>query len=599
MESPPEPREADPSARTYSQVVFTDIPHSYPPSTAVTCCYTLTAGFQPSPRDWVGIFKVGWSTTKDYHTFVWVDHCQGGQQSENRQSVFKDYYLPKDEIEFYQFCYIDSAGQVRGASTPFSFKASVEQSSESCPDDDLLVITTQEQVEQSVREKAELQKELDQTREENETLKRVLHKEQQEATSLKGQYEQKEKEKAQLVKELDQTKEQNGDLQSIIEQQLKEIEHLKMELLDQKMKQMEIQQQSVTEEQKLNRSISFDEASSQTEEKYKRAVLKIKQLKDECEELKGKIDDLSEELAKVNFKLKEGERELLKTKDCNQLLQVDLQSSEKEKEKLSAQLQRLTDNMEEVKRENQELGSRLSEQETLQNSPDDNLKAQLQTLVKQLQDTQAKLVAEKHVCINLARKADFMEQEQKEVRNQLENINTSYMQEQQKASKYQMQLIEARAGIEEKEIIIEEKEHMIKLVAHEKEELAKENQSLKSNIEELRTICTSLHEVQQADSPIMQPDGTAAAGNISASHVWREQETPEDTENLYEIIGGRAEPEEEQLLVCQHCQVTFPGITRIELEQHEQSHRVCPFCTMICDNMEQSVFEDHVYSHEV
>lgn len=123
---------------------------------------------------------------------------------------------------------------------------------------------TQEQVEQSVREKAELQKNLDQTMEENETLKRDLQKEQQEATSLKvflsnlpdvwvimnpfaicaiernsqigielwyltqcglflqEQNEQKEKEMSQLVKELDQTKEQNENLKSTLQQLLKE-----------------------------------------------------------------------------------------------------------------------------------------------------------------------------------------------------------------------------------------------------------------------------------------------------------------------------------------------------------------------------------------
>lgn len=40
-------------------------------------------------------------------------------------------------------------------------------------------------MEQSVREKAELQKELDQIMEENETLKRALEKERQDAASLK------------------------------------------------------------------------------------------------------------------------------------------------------------------------------------------------------------------------------------------------------------------------------------------------------------------------------------------------------------------------------------------------------------------------------
>ena len=30
--------------------------------------------------------------------------------------------LPKDDGEFYQFCYVSSTGHVRGASTPFQFK---------------------------------------------------------------------------------------------------------------------------------------------------------------------------------------------------------------------------------------------------------------------------------------------------------------------------------------------------------------------------------------------------------------------------------------------------------------------------------------------
>lgn len=54
-----------------------------------------------------------------------------------------DYYLPKDEIEFYQFCYVDGVGQVRGASTPFCFRKTAEQNTEGCLDDNLLVVTTQ------------------------------------------------------------------------------------------------------------------------------------------------------------------------------------------------------------------------------------------------------------------------------------------------------------------------------------------------------------------------------------------------------------------------------------------------------------------------
>ncbi|XP_041818524.1 calcium-binding and coiled-coil domain-containing protein 2 isoform X2 [Chelmon rostratus] len=555
MESYTEAAATDPAARTFSQVVFTNIPHSYPPSTPVTCCYTFLATFQPNSRDWVGIFKVGWSTTKDYHTFVWVDPCLDveGQQSVTKQAVFRDYYLPKDEIEFYQFCYIDSAGQVRGASTPFCFRNPAEQSAESSPDDDLLVITTQDQVEQSVREKAELQKELDQIMEENETLKRALEKERQDAAGLKN--EQKEKENRQLVKELDQIKEQNDKLRGALQQQRKELDRLQTDV----------------------------------QEKYDRAVMKINQLKEEREELRRKVDAQSDEISTLNSKIRGAERELFKMKDTVQLLQVDLQSSEKEKERLSAEVQRLqslTHNMDDMKRENQELCRMLSQQETPCSCSDDELEVQRQTLLLQLQDAQQELAAERQESRDTRTRAEFLDRELLQVREQLEKMIVSHEQEQRKSGKQELQLREAHEAIADKDGIIEDQEQMIVLMTHEKEELARENQTLISDIEGLRRVYADLRAASPAGSP---PAGTAPSTH----------ETPEQAKNLYETTGSAAGAEEEPSLVCRHCQEKFPLITQLELEQHEQSHRICPFCTMICDGMEQSVFEDHVYSHEL
>jgi len=51
--------------------------------------------------------------------------------------LFEAYYLPKDD-EYYQFCYVDQDGVVRGASIPFQFRAETE--------DDILVVTTQVRV---------------------------------------------------------------------------------------------------------------------------------------------------------------------------------------------------------------------------------------------------------------------------------------------------------------------------------------------------------------------------------------------------------------------------------------------------------------------
>ncbi|XP_068162062.1 calcium-binding and coiled-coil domain-containing protein 2 [Antennarius striatus] len=508
MESSSMEGDTDSPPRTFSQVAFHAIPHSYPLSTSITCAYTLSNVFQANPRDWVGIFKVGWTTIKDYHTFVWVEPYLdvGRQQPVTRQAVFKEYYLPKDEIDFYQFCYVDSTGQVRGASSPFCFRQLVEQSV-SNQDDDLLIITTQEQLEESKHEKTELQRELSQITEENYTLKRALEKEQQEVTSLKEQNEQNEKEKTELVEELDQIKEQHENAK----QQLKEMDQLK-ETLTQLTNQIEMQESNVAEQ--------GDRASIQ-DEMFDQTVMEVQQFKEEHEELR----------------IGEENSELLKMKDSIQLLSVDLQNSEKERERLSADLQRLqilAQNMDDIKSENQELLKRLSQQEALQNYPDEGLRKKLK---------------------------------------------------------------EALEVIEEKDSIIKEEEHLIALLSQEKEELARKNETLTSEIEGLHSVIADLHDAHPADSSHMKPDTTSPAGATSPTQG-QEPEMPEEAEIQHDNTGVFAEQEEE-LLVCRHCQERFPLITKQELMEHEQSHRICPFCALVCDNMEQSVFEDHVYGHEM
>lgn len=48
----------DMESSTYSQVVFIDVPRSYPLQADVTCSYKLTVGLIPCPKDWIGIYKV-------------------------------------------------------------------------------------------------------------------------------------------------------------------------------------------------------------------------------------------------------------------------------------------------------------------------------------------------------------------------------------------------------------------------------------------------------------------------------------------------------------------------------------------------------------
>ncbi|XP_029620109.1 tax1-binding protein 1 homolog B isoform X3 [Salmo trutta] len=768
------------SSTNLSQVVFQEIPNSYVSNVALTCCYTLTAAIQPNPRDWVGIFKVGWRTTKDYHTFVWVEPSLDliGLEPVRKQVLFTAYYLPKDDAAFYQFCYVDSKDQVRGASTPFCFKTPGEQSTDCSLENDLLVIITQEKVEQREREKEELVMELGQLKEQNETLRSALKEQQQEIDHLKmsneelyqadgntenkrenarkheeltqntklmddshrGQEEQVEKserEKEELTMELGQLKEQNETLTCALKEQQQETDHLKesKKELVQLVRELEQQQENTREHEELAKNAkSLDESQRGQEsltpicEKYERALIKIKQLKKEREVLRGKVEVQSVEIAQLSPRLKESERESHRLKDHIQILQVDLQSSKKVKKcsalkeqqqeeskeellqlvsKLEQRQQQNTREHEELaqnaksmdesqrgqesltpihetylvnivskhvtatltticekyeqalikikqlKKEREELKGKVevqsveiaqlsprlkeSEQEShklkdhiqllqvdLQSSKkekeklqdlktenkalrrslseqeqqplqmvDIDWKEQYQALLGQLEEARTQLHKELQVSNNTRKRAEQAERELEELKECMESTAMTSDQTKQKSSKLEMQLSELNE-------IIEEKENMAEIAKVEKEELSRENQDLKRDIERLRK---EFDDVQAAAVPMQHPNPYGSSTDPTANkEQQQQQEALADSlhfGNPYETPGTATNLEEEFSLECRHCHESFPGITQDELELHEHSHRACPFCTLICDGMEQALYEDHVYSHEV
>ncbi|XP_028975802.2 calcium-binding and coiled-coil domain-containing protein 2 isoform X2 [Esox lucius] len=748
---------------TFAQVVFQNIPHSYTPNVPVTCCYTLTSAIQPNPRDWVGIFKVGWSNTKDYHTFVWVEPSVGleGQEPVMKQVIFTTYYLPKDDAEFYQFCYVDSTGLVRGASTPFCFKTPEEQSTDSL-ENDLLIITTQEKVDQREREQEELVRELRQQTELNETLRSTLKEQQQEIHRLKlsneGSYqanwnlekhpqnardlvkltqnskpmgasskglednvekgereraelamelqqlkeqnealkcalmeqqskvcclkenvEKNEREKAELVMELKEQKEQNQTLTSALQEQQDKVDlqstekeklstelrgmgslthnledlktenkalrrslseqgqqhHLPDEKVDSEMKKYkayisqlheantklqqerqasihirkwaehaEAELKELKEQKEQNQTLTSalqeqqDKSMTTSSEKYDQALTKIKQLKSERGELKRKVEELSEEIAQLSPRLRESEQESSRLKDHIQLLQVDLQSTEKEKEKLSTELRgmgSLTHNLEDLKTENKALRRSLSEQGQQHHLPDEKVDSEMkkyQAYISQLHEANTKLQQERQASIHIRKWAEHAEAELKELKEQMESTVKASTQMKMKNSKLEMKLTELHG-------IIQEKENMTEMAEVEKVELSRENQDLKRDIEKLRREVADL-QAAQVSAHYSNPYSSSTDPNPTAV---QHQDTQANTlyfGNPYETPGTATNPHQDELsLECRHCHECFPGITQDELEQHELSHRVCPFCTLICDNMEQTSYEDHVYSHEV
>ncbi|XP_061160826.1 calcium-binding and coiled-coil domain-containing protein 2 isoform X3 [Syngnathus typhle] len=268
------------STDAFSQVAFKDVPQSYPLATTINCCYTLAAHFQPSPRDWVGIFKVGWSTIKDYHTFMWVESCGDSNQepSSTRHAYFKEYYLPKDDLDFYQFCYVNSSGQ--------------------------------EEVEQSDREIAALKDEAHRIRQQNEELETALREERREAAILKDKHDE-------LASELYSTKQQHERLLSTWQEQEEEIQRLK-EMLTHMNNQVELQEQNLAECTDSDRKGDDGGLLLQIELQLREAQALIAN-KDAVIEEKNNLTAVlkrhNQELAQENQKLTDDMEELRKTLD--------------------------------------------------------------------------------------------------------------------------------------------------------------------------------------------------------------------------------------------------------------------------------------------
>ncbi|XP_032392043.1 tax1-binding protein 1 homolog A isoform X2 [Etheostoma spectabile] len=165
----------------FAHVIFQNVGKSFLPQAPLECCYTLTPYITPHPKDWVGIFKVGWSTARDYYTFLWSPMPEEYEPGStvHRAVVFQGYYVPKSDGEFYQFCYVTHVGDIRGASTPFQFRSATPTDelltvTEDDSNSDILVVTTKtgllEHVEEAQQERRELLKAMRLLQEEKQQL---------------------------------------------------------------------------------------------------------------------------------------------------------------------------------------------------------------------------------------------------------------------------------------------------------------------------------------------------------------------------------------------------------------------------------------------
>ncbi|KAM6134913.1 tax1-binding protein 1 isoform 5-T5 [Pterocles gutturalis] len=289
----------------FAHVIFQNVAKSYLPNTHLECHYTLTQFIHPHQKDWVGIFKVGWSTARDYYTFLWSPMPENYVEGSTVNCVltFQGYYLPNDDGEFYQFCYVTHKGEIRGASTPFQFRTSspVEEllTMEDEGNSDMLVVTTKAgllefKIEKIIKEKEELLK-----------VTSVLEKE---TAQLRDQVER-------LEKELNHEKQRCDQLQTEQKNNIQASEALKTEIDDLKKK--------------------HDEAAS-----------KVLQLEEDIMTVTQKaiaketeLDSLKDKLKKVMLEKEQLECVLKTEKDEKELYKIHLKNTEIENTKLVKEIQ--------------------------------------------------------------------------------------------------------------------------------------------------------------------------------------------------------------------------------------------------------------------
>ncbi|NXV72614.1 CACO2 protein, partial [Atlantisia rogersi] len=159
----------------------------------------------------VVLLQVGWKTTREYYTFMWapLPGDPHGAATTQQQIQFKAYYLPKDD-EYYQFCYVDQDGVVRGASVPFQFRAETE--------DDILVVTTQGEVEEIELQNKNLQKENEELRASCASLQKQtmdLQEQLSKAQELQSRFDSLRSDTEKLELELQSLREENKRLKDL------------------------------------------------------------------------------------------------------------------------------------------------------------------------------------------------------------------------------------------------------------------------------------------------------------------------------------------------------------------------------------------------
>nr|XP_033774301.1 calcium-binding and coiled-coil domain-containing protein 2 isoform X2 [Geotrypetes seraphini] len=270
----------------YSHVIFNKMEKSYSPGEDITCFYKLAQDMHPQKKDWLGVFRVGWRTTREFYTFMWAPLPSDSE--EQQQLKFKAYYLPKDKAEFYQFCYVDQDGLVRGASVPFQIRQEVEE--------EVLLVTTEGEMQAFAQQSQNLL-----------TIKMELEELQLEKKNIEAKFEKSQESVTALERTMHSLQSKNSELQKALDTQTPQLETLQRNLGRVKELNERLYQQNKALQEELDslRSISETVAHNETLLKKEKETMEAKKscMQTELHQLNKQIEKLRTEQEVMKNKL--------------------------------------------------------------------------------------------------------------------------------------------------------------------------------------------------------------------------------------------------------------------------------------------------------
>ncbi|XP_078392653.1 uncharacterized protein LOC144676004 isoform X1 [Cetorhinus maximus] len=608
---------------TFAQVIFVNVEKVYLTDVPVKCNYILTPRLIAHKKDWIGIFKVGWSTARDYHTFVWAPLPKEENQVERQQQVmFEAYYLPKDYNDFYQFCYVTHKGEIRGASTPFGFRLAHSSVSDHLDNDynqEMLIITTQDKLEETEREKDALKTNNLKLVEENTALKEKIKELETQAEQDKEEHSRAlEANKKDMMVLQKQILEQKVDNEVEMKAQIEKAEQLRKELTEKEAACLNVQKENGDLQAKIE---SVQASIEQSKQECDKAVDYGKQFQQETKTLKMKISTKETELTSLSEIKNQIANELKVALDNLKHIQSDLDNQKKENEKLTEDLKKMAKTEIELQNQTAEvhrLQQVLSDYEKLKASNSNTerqLQKQIENLCQRLKATEERLqLAEQQQQVRTTAELRAAETDREKSDISLQDAHQEIQHWKSKFEKMDQIFSKSEVRFKEIECELDIKTHIADLRTMEVADLQEEIKKLNRKIDDLRVGSNHRSGSFQLEHPnpysLTVPKVHSGHSGLLFGNPYSECDTNKsqsggspDVAQKPDGMKNSEDMVEEIPTDCQKCpvcEVLFPlNMEDFDFERHVQKHFVheCPVCQRSFPESKLSAYETHVQAH--